>query len=242
MTTKPHLHPVHAPNGRLLTRVSPADHPWQRALWFAVKYVNGENFWEEPEGQPFGEQVDAGGGRIEWRTHAGEVVIDEQRLIDRRELDRDDAYALDWTTSLRPRIDVELERTPYTTWGGYGGLTLRGAGDWEDTRILLADGSVHRRPEGVPAPWADLSSDDAGICFLDHPDNPNSPVPWYGATRSRVYGTDGWSNYLNAAFLFHGGMTLTAGEVLTLRYRMIVHDGMWDVAECQQAWELWVNG
>lgn len=242
MTTKPHLHPVHARNGRLLTRVSPADHPWQRALWFAIKYVNGENFWEEPEGQPFGEQVDAGGGRIEWRTHAGDVVIDEQRLIDRRELDRDDAYALDWTTSLRPRVDVELERTPYTTWGGYGGLTLRGAGDWEDTRILLADGSVHRRPEGVPARWADLSSADAGITFLDHPANPGSPVPWYGATRSRVYGTDGWSNYLNAAFLFHGGMNLAAGEVLTLRYRMLVHDGVWDVDECQDAWEAWTRG
>lgn len=242
MTTKPHLHPVHAPNGRLLTRVSPADHPWQRALWFAIKYVNGENFWEEPEGQPFGEQVDAGGGRIEWRTHAGEVVIDEQRLIDRRELDRDDAYALDWTTSLRPRVDVELERTPYTTWGGYGGLTLRGAGDWEDTRILVADGSVHRRPEAVPSPWCDLSSDDAGILFLDHPANVRHPVTWYGATRSRVYGTDGWSNYLNAAFLFHEGMRLAAGEVLTLRYRIVVHDGMWDVAECQEAWELWVGG
>ena len=170
------------------------------------------------------------------------MVIDEQRVIDRRDLDRDDAFALDWTTSLRPRIDVELERTPYTTWGGYGGLTLRGAGDWEDTRILVADGSVHRRPEAVPSPWCDLSSDDAGMLFLDHPDNVRHPVTWYGATRSRVYGTDGWSNYLNAAFLFHEGMRLGAGEVLTMRYRIVVHDGMWDVETCQHAWEAWSGG
>ncbi len=242
MTTKPHLHPVMSPGGRLLTRVSPPDHEWHRALWFAIKYVNGENFWEEPADEPFGEQVDLGGGRIEWRSANGDAVVDEQRTIDRRDLGRSDAYAIDWTTALRPRVDVTLDRTPYTTWGGYGGLTLRGSGDWEDTRILLADGSVHRRPEGVPSTWCDLGNDDAGILFLDHPDNPRHPVPWYGATRSRVYGTDGWSNYLNAAFLFHEAMTVPAGEVLTLRYRLVVHDGQWDAATCDDAWTAWSEG
>lgn len=233
--TKPHLHPIHAPNGRLLTRVSPPDHEWHRALWFAVKYVNGENFWEEVE--PFGDQFEVEGrpGRIEWRRPGGEVVIEERRDL------TVDGPVIDWTTTLHPVVDVELERTPYTTWGGYGGLTLRGAGDWEDTRILLADGSVHRRPEGVPSPWCDLSGPDAGILFLDHPSNVRHPVPWYGATRSRVYGTDGWSNYLNAAFLFHEGLRLGAGESLVLRYRIVAHDGGWDVAGCAAAWEEWVS-
>jgi hypothetical protein len=233
--TKPHLHPIHAPNGRLLTRVSPPDHEWHRALWFAIKYVNGENFWEEVE--PFGDQFEVEGepGRIEWRRPSGEVVIEERREI------TVGGPTIDWTTTLRPVVDVELERTPYTTWGGYGGLTLRGAGDWEDTRILLADGSVHRRPEGVPSPWCDLAGPDAGMLFLDHPGNVRHPVPWYGATRSRVYGTDGWSNYLNAAFLFHDGLRLAAGEELALRYRVVVHDGGWGVDECAAEWERWVS-
>jgi hypothetical protein len=231
--TKPYVE-LRAPNGRVLTRVSPPDHEWHRALWFAVKYVNGENFWEEVE--PFGDQFDVGGGRIEWRRPTGEVVIDETRTV------TTEGSVTDWTTTLVPRVDVELERTPYTTWGGYGGLTLRGAGDWEDTRILLADGSVHRRPEGIASPWCDLSGPDAGILFLDHPSNVRHPVPWYGATRSRVYGEDGWSNYLNAAFLFHEGMRLAAGEELTLRDRIVVHDGMWDVDACSAAWEAWTNG
>ena len=230
--TKPYVE-LHAPNGRLLTRVSPPDHEWHRALWFAIKYVNGENFWEEVE--PFGDQFDVGNGRIDWRRPSGEVVIDEERTVTTT------GDITDWTTTLRPRVDVELERTPYTTWGGYGGLTLRGAGDWEDTRILLADGSVHRRPEGVPSPWCDLSGPDAGLLFLDHPANVRHPVPWYGATRSRVYGTDGWSNYLNAAFLFHEGLRLAAGEELTLRYRIVAHDGPWDVARCDEAWKAWTT-
>lgn len=234
--TKPYLHPIHAPNGRLLTRVSPPDHEWHRALWFAVKYVNGENFWEEVE--PFGDQFDVGDGHIEWRRPGGEVVVDETRTITTAA----DGGAIDWTTTLVPRVDVVLDRTPYTTWGGYGGLTLRGAADWTDTRILLADGSVHRRPEGIPSPWCDLSSDECGLLFLDHPSNARHPVPWYGATRSRVYGDDGWSNYLNAAFLFHEPLSLAAGEELTLRYRVIPHDGAWSVESCAEAWRSWVDG
>ena len=27
-----------------------------------------------------------------------------------------------------------------------------------------------------------------------------------------------------------------------MRYRIVVHDGMWDVEECQSAWEAWVHG
>jgi hypothetical protein len=237
---KPYVHPIHAPNGRLLTRVSPPDHEWHRALWFAIKYVNGENFWEESPDEPFGDQfpLDDDGTAIEWRRPDGEVVIDETRAIVRR----DGGRVIDWTTTLVPRVDVRLDRTPYTTWGGYGGLTLRGAGDWEDTRLLLADGSVHRRPEGVPSPWCDLSSDDSGLLFLDHPDNVRHPVPWYGATRSRVYGTDGWSNYLNAAFLFHDGLDVAAGSALTLRYRVLAHDGAWSVDECDAAWRRWIDG
>ena len=232
--SKPHLHPIHAPNGRLLTRVSPPDHPWQRALWFAIKYVNGENFWEEPPNEPFGDQVDVGDGRIEWRRPSGEVVIDETRVLDV------DDHVIDWTSSLTPRTDVLLDRTPYTTWGGYGGLTLRGASDWEDTRLLVADGSVHRRPEGVASPWCDLSGPDAGLLFLDHPSNVRHPVPWYGATRSRVYG-EGWSNYLNAAFLWHAPIDLAKGDTLTLRYRVIAHDGPWDVARCDDEWRRWTS-
>jgi len=238
--TKPYLE-LRAPNGRRLTRVSPPDQEWHRALWFAIKYVNGENFWEEAPGEPWGDQVEVAPGRIEWCSASGDVVLDEERTIVVTGTGTGDGDVVDWTTVLVPRVDVELERTPYTTWGGYGGLTLRGAGDWEDTRILLDDGSVHRRPEGVPSRWCDLSSEDAGITFLDWPGNVRHPVPWYGATRSRVYGTDGWSNYLNAAFLFHEGLSVAAGERLELRYRLVLHAGPWDVERGEQAWRDWTS-
>lgn len=235
-TPKPHLHPVTAPGGTVLTRVSPPDHPWMRGVWFAIKFVDGVNFWEEAPGTEFGTQVQSRPGRVDWVRPDGSVALREQRTVDHVDLSGT-AYAIDWTTTLVAEQDTVLDRTPYTTWGGYGGLVIRGAAEWEDTRILLAgSGEPHRRPEGVPARWADLSNDEAGVTFLDHPANVRHPVPWYGATRSRVYG-EGWSNYLNAALLFHEPLTLAGGEPLRLRYRIVVHDGAWDAGQADAAWE-----
>src|SRR6185369_6662053 len=47
---RPFIHPLRTPAGHVLTRNAPDDHPWHHALWFAIKYVDGENFWEQAGG------------------------------------------------------------------------------------------------------------------------------------------------------------------------------------------------
>lgn len=237
---KPFVHPVHAPGGRVLTVESPPDHAWHRGLWFAIKFVDGDNFWEEQE--PYGSQHEVDAGVLEWRRPDGSIALREERLVRPVDIDIDEtAYGIEWQSVLTaPGDGAVLDRTPYTTWGGYGGLAFRGSPDWEDTRLLVADGSEHRRAIAVPSPWCDLSGPDAGITFLDHPSNPRHPVPWYGASRSRVYG-EGWSNFLNAAFLFHEPWSLEPDAPLRLRYRVVVHDGRWDVDRAQAAWDAWVS-
>ena len=54
---KPFFHPVRTPAGFTLTLFEPHDHIWHRGLWFTIKFINGENFWEEPESGDFGAQV-----------------------------------------------------------------------------------------------------------------------------------------------------------------------------------------
>ena len=44
---RPFVHPLRTPAGHVLTRDAPDDHPWHHGLWFAIKYVDGDNFWEE---------------------------------------------------------------------------------------------------------------------------------------------------------------------------------------------------
>lgn len=254
---RPNLHPVTTPAGALLTRDEPEDHPWHHGLWFTIKFVDGDNFWEEMapygvlrhDGPPEVEVRQDGSvrlrGALAWiRPDRETVAIEEQRELAHVPID-DDAYAIDLDTTLVPITDVRLDRTPFTTWGGYGGLTFRGSGELVDSQILVADGSEHERVLGVPTTWCDITGTvdgaAAGIALFDHPGNRRHPVPFYGSTRADTYG-EGWSNFLNAAFLWDEPMDLAAGEALRVRHRVVVHDGRWDAARLDEAWTAWAEG
>ena len=144
-TDRPHIHPLATPAGHVLTRNAPADHPWHHGLWFTFKFVNGDNFWEEIEpfgflrhrGEPAIEPNDDGstriGGTIDWVRPDDDatIVITETRSFTHVPID-DEAYAIDLDVTMVPAVDVLLDRTPFTTWGGYGGFAFRGRGDWHD--------------------------------------------------------------------------------------------------------------
>jgi hypothetical protein len=229
---RPNLHPVAAPSGAVLTRDAPDDHPWHHGLWFTIKYVNGENFWEEQP--PYGVLRHRTEHDIEWiRPDRETVVIDETCHLEHVGL-ADDAYAIDIAIRITPRVDVVLDTTPFTTWGGYSGLSLRGRGDWTDTRILLADGSVYdeERVLGITSAWCDISGTvdggEGGLLMIPHVE-----TPFYGSTRASTYGDEGWSNFLHAAFLWNGPVEGAKGETKAFDYRVVVHDGIWDAKRCQ---------
>ncbi len=151
---RPRIHPLRTPAGHVLSRDEPEDHPWHHGLWFTIKFVDGDNFWEElpPYGvlrhreRPVMDGDDAGTvsivGTLDWtRPDRETVAIVEHRTVAYVPL-REDAYAVDLDTTLVAQADLRLDRTPFTTWGGYGGLTLRGAGDLVDTTLTLADGEL----------------------------------------------------------------------------------------------------
>ena len=245
---RPYIHPLESPGGKVLTRNAPEDHPWHHGLWFTIKFVNEENFWEEmppygvlrhttePEASPDGKSLV---GELHWiRPDKTTVVIRETRRLEHVELD-DSSYAIDFSTTLLALDDLVLDRTPFTTWGGYGGLSFRGAGDWSDTRLMIDDGSEHERVLGTRSRWCDLSSNEAGVAFFDSPTNASHPVPWYASTRAATYGDEGWSNFLNAAFLWDGPVEVASGESLRLAYRVVVHDGKWDADQVRAAYDRW---
>ena len=77
-------------------RDAPDDHPWHHGLWFTIKYVNGENFWETYDAYGVLRHVDP--TTIHWiRPDRETVVIVEERRLEEVDLGDDDAYALDWT-------------------------------------------------------------------------------------------------------------------------------------------------
>ncbi|MDR3710454.1 MAG: PmoA family protein [Capsulimonadaceae bacterium] len=247
---KPFFHPLNTPAGHTMTVFQPRDHFWHRGLWFAIKFVNGDNFWEEND--PFGSQVTirppmldvSPAGAIEIRsmlnwTHPAYALapIFESRSVIVHAPDKS-CYALDFETTILPSIDVVLDRTPFTTWGGYGGLALRGHRGWQETAIEFSDGTTSSRPTGQTADWAHLTGVldggpdlSAGIAILSHPSNPRHPSPWYGQA--------GYGNFLCAAPLFHEPMPLAKHSRLCLRYRVLIHDGRLESDEVQKEYEIY---
>ena len=249
---KPYFLPLCTPSGHCLTLFEPHDHFWQRGLWFAIKYIDGENFWEEhtehgrqrsvaPPSVMFSssDSLTLAHDLLWERPNGGGCVFAEKRTLRFSQLDGG-AYALDWDLSLVAQTGLVLDRTSFTSWGGYGGLTMRGNRNWQNTRLLFSDGSTSERPIGQRAVRCDLSGDldggrqqSGGIAIFDHPENARHPTPWYGAT--------GAGHYFNAAFLFHEPMTLQKAETLRLRYRVVVHDEIWDELALNSAYDRYVG-
>lgn len=246
---KPFFHPLTTPAGHVLTNFEPHDHFWHRGLWFTIKFINGENFWEENL-EKFGVQITrlpppinhGPNGQVgvfsalDWTRPDGKtVVIHEQRLFTHRPIDSS-SYAIDFTFILKPQVDLLLDRTVFTTWGGYGGLTFRGNRNWQESRLLFSDGTTSDRPTPKISKWCDLSgkfdggiNQTGGIAIFDHPQNPRHPTPWYGGT--------GPGHYFNAAFLFNEPMTVSAADKLRFQYRVLVHDGMMELPQLTDAYE-----
>jgi hypothetical protein len=239
---KPCFHPLRTAAGHTITGFEPPDHPWQRGLWFAIKFINGSNFWEEQS--PFGVQTTTGLPEIEmrgqaeariehevlWTSQATGPVIREHRAIFFSLL-ADGSCRIDWTSSLEAMQDLLLDRTPFTTWGGYGGLTYRAPYELRGESFLFPGGQSAPALAGQPHPWAvfrgamkDQPNAKISLGIIDHPENPRSPTPWYGKT-DESYG------FMNAAFLFHEPMKLSNSQSLHFRYCVLYRDGWWEADE-----------
>lgn len=242
---KAFVHPLRTGQGTLLTDFRPADHPWHRGLWFAWKYLNGINFWEEWEGSAgtgrHGRVVFAGIDdlvrRAEWTTitttygyqdPTGLTLLEERRTV-RIGLPPAGSCTIDWDAMFTAVAGpVCLDRTvitPEAPWGGYAGLSFRGAADWRAIRGLNSEGHHDRGLKNKRARWVQMSGAGgdgrrASLAILDHPGNPRYPSFWY-------YGDDidplGFP-FLNPSLVLAAPYNLDAGETVRLRYRIFAQD------------------
>ena len=254
--TKPFFHPVAVPGGPVLTWDQPPDHLWHHALWFSWKYVNGINYWET-EGLVTADRgiTQWGEPRIEtrpdfsarivmdltYRPPNGPPVLTEHRIIEVSPLGPDNSYHQDWlVTFTAVEKDVLLDRTPLPgepggqAWGGYAGLSVRFAKEIQEPRALTAEGRaefVDGRYRGKALAMdytGSFQGQEAGIAILDSPANLNSPTPWYAISDSTMH-------YFSPAVIQRGPFRLAAGDKLTLRYRVVVHQGRWSAERLRGA-------
>lgn len=238
-------------DGTELTRPCPfpegypkSDHTWHRALWWSWKAINGINFWEQnqPGTDPAKVQIthgDDGSARIEvaiaYHLPDQPPLVNERRIITVSAPDETGTYHIDWQATFTPagEDDVVFNKN------SYGGMALRMAAE------CCGDATAGKQPwafldsEGrancnnQTARWVNYSGiapngEPASVAMFDHPDNPRHPSWW----QSRAH-----YPYLNPSFTCKEDYTLPAGESLTLRYRILVHQGAADTERLEQEWK-----
>jgi hypothetical protein len=226
---KPFVHPLRLPDGTIITEYEPADHIWHRGLWFAFKFVNGINYWEERD-EVFGEQKTPEPPLIHEKPDGTLIenvcIWNDQGIMRLREhrlwgsMLKGDIQRIFWSTSLEAQEEITLDRTPFTTWGGYGGLFVRLKNDLENPRLVFDDGTVTTRCTGERYKWGGIegttvNGKDCAVVFIPSQFNESSPEPFYGAAKTDY-------NFFGPAPLFHEPLALHEGDIATYKYTVLV--------------------
>jgi hypothetical protein len=244
-----YFHPLVSRSGVTLTEVAPSDHKHHRGIfcaWVEMHGATDADFWG------WGEHAPKEGRRIvnrgledlhatatsagfraanEWISN-GKPLVRETLIAELRDLG--DLRALDLSYTFAVEQDLTLAR-----WA-FSGFCVRvpKAGALESSGpdgVIHFRDPVHVKPEtDWPAsPWYDytLRGEDgriAGLAVLDHPLNP--PSQWHNHRGIRM---------LNPCIVAPSAVTIKAAQPLTLRYRVLAHDGPLDPKQVQQSWEAW---
>jgi methane monooxygenase PmoA-like len=214
-----------------------ASHLSGQNFWGGVSYVTGRGYVNLPnvgtlrhrDFTAMAESAFTEG--VEWITAAGQRWIDERRTVAVRDVDpAGGSWTLEFTTELRNVRGEPLEFGSPTVFGrelaGYCGFFWRGPRSFTGGDVLAAE--RRRGPElmGERSPWLafagrhDETAASSTLLFVDHPDNPGHPAHWF--VRTTPYAV------VNPSLAFYRPAGLADGDVLRLRYRLVVADGTWD--------------
>ncbi len=244
---KPFMYPVLGSDGARMTRGwpmenidgEPQDHVHQKSFWVAHGKVNGVDFWGEGRGsgtQRTDEIAKVESGEVRGVIHArnswvdkdGKTIVSEER-----------EYVFYLTPPELRIIDLTVTFTAPEGDVTFGDTKEGGIAAFRVNPVINANRSGEIRNSvgavgeaeawGKRASWCDYSGPidgkKRGIAVLDNPANPRYPACWhvrgYGLMGANYFGyTDFKSTYQK-----QGDFVLRAGDSMTFRYRILIHDG-----------------
>jgi hypothetical protein len=242
---RPFLFPLVGASGAYLTRMGhpdPVRDSHQKSVWFGHENVAGINFWDDRPGTDirirhrrarlYHDACDCGGlmAELDWWAHGKAVLLQELTIA--IEPFRDGGFALDLQSRLDSPDGAPIELGP--SGSGLVGVQVAKtlSEEFGGGRLMAADGSRGAdRIMGKPARWVDYTGPSApgvveGICFMDHPSNPNHPARWHV----------GRAGLMSPSFNPESPYGVARGHSLELRYRLLVHAGRLERDDLERAW------
>lgn len=228
----PFFFPLNGPlSGGSVTSMRNGEYPHHSSLYFACDRVNGGNYWQE--GLDRGRIVSIGARILE--AKGDQVVIEDEciwkrpdaeaPIKDRRKITISapsaGIYQLDFDIEMEMLMDVTIQKTNHSLFSArvdpdlsvkQGGVMINSEGK-----------ETEKGTFGVPSPWIDCYGERKtgveGIALMQHPSNKWYPSPWF----TRDYG------FISPTPMYwpadNKETTLKKGEKVSLRYRVLIHEG-----------------
>lgn len=251
------IHPLHSPQGEVLTRIQPPDHWHHYGIWNPWTQTEFEgdtvDFWNVGSGQ--GRVRSAGvisrasgdvlGSFRAVHEHVagnpqrgGKVAVKESWEVTTWANPGGDAWIIDFASTLSPASDSPLKILAYR----YQGFSIRATEKWNDanSRLLTSEGMNKSNGNGTRARWIDVNGETgvpegrSGILFLSNPGNYNHPE------QLRIWPTGQNGGVENVFVNFNPAQEqewlLEPGHTYGLKYRMYVYDGEMTADRAEQIW------
>ncbi len=264
---QPAVWPVIGPTGKPMTRSFPAgpllegetsDHPHHPSLWFSHGDVNGHDFWTNNEESHQKNEIkhrvfvaiESGQtGRIvtrnDWISDGNLICEDERTLVFGE--DEFGRYIDFRVTVMASKGNLAFGETKEGSFGVRTNVPL--SVDSKQGAHLINDrGMLDDKAWGMFSNWIDdygpVHNEVVGIALLSHPDNFRHPTRWH----ARTYGLLAANPFGESEFPQdhsqpkQAAKTISKGEMLPLRYRVLLHTGDSQEGKVNQAYQAFIKG
>ena len=252
-----YIHPLNTPMGKRLTRIQPEDHyhhyglwnPWTHTL-FEGDTLDFWNLYKEEGTVRFASLLSESNGPVfsEFEVLHEHVVLKENK--DKIALNEVQKIRVTPVDSSQYYLDFEIQYTPATESDfkiieyRYGGFGWRTTEEWDNqnSRVLSSEGNTRTTADGSTALWCivdgKLDEGYGGAVMMSHPENYNHPEPLRIWPENQYGRGDLFANFATTK---NTDWIMKAGQTYTLRYRLVIYDGMLEPAEANQQWNLYAK-
>ncbi|WP_114748942.1 DUF6807 domain-containing protein [Pleomorphovibrio marinus] len=227
----PYFYPVNGPSGTSVTSMRNGTYPHHSSLFFGCDKVNGGNYWQEglDRGQILSIREDlesSEGDQIKihneciWTRPGASAPIKDERVITISSPERG-IFQIDFEITMEMLEEVFIEKTNHSLFSGRmdPDLSVTNGG----VMVNAEGASAEKETFGEASAWVDFSGPRLegieGMAILQHPSSKWYPSPWF----TRDYG------FFSPTPMYwpenEKGTRLSKGEKVTLRYRVLVHQG-----------------